>query len=254
MFGKRKEKANITPGEPQFHVKYVGNVETYVRSAKGCTSNLVQKIWDNSEEEKKMKKYSMLVIPTGIVLSDVDKKNHELKFDIKNISHYSTEKGAHERVFAWIYHEPEAQRLYCHAVLCAHREKAQQAAIVLSRSLHIAYKDWKGEKIKTERKLFSNVAANPNNLEATKYNFYFPPAPSPSVAPSGGQCGSQSSTPSHSTNVGRDGSQNPNAWIDDDNQRETSTPNGVDEGENNRNDDNYGRRASGQSEASVFSD
>ena len=232
MFGKRKEKVNITPGEPQFHVKYVGNVETYIGSAKGCTSNLVQKIWDNSEEEKKMKKYSMLVIPTGIVLSDVDNKNHELKFDIKNISHYSAEKGAHERVFAWIYHEPETQRLYCHAVLCARRDKAQQAAVVLSRSLHIAYRDWKGEKIKTERKLFSNLATNSKSLEATNYNFYFPPAPSSSVAPSGDP-GSQSNTPNRSsTDVGRNSSQNPhqtNALTDDGNQPEKPTSNGVGE-------------------------
>ena len=248
MFGRKKEKANMTPGEPQFHVKYVGNVETYVGSAKGCTSNPVQKIWDNSEEEKKMKKYSMLVIPTGIVLSDLDNKKHELKFDIKNISHYSAEKGVHERVFAWIYQEPESQRLYCHAVLCAHRGKAQQAAVVLSRSLHIAYTDWKGEKIKTERKLSANLATNPKSLETTNYNFYFPPVPSCSVRPAGGR-GSQSGATSRSFSVSSDeNTDQTNSWTDDNSQSKTSMPNGVDEDEDDRSDCNHDRQAFGLSE------
>ena len=177
------------PGEPQFQVKYVGSVETWVGSARGCTSTLVQKIWDKSEEEKKMKRFSMLVIPTGIVLREVDNKKHEMKFDIKCISHYSAEKGVHNKVFAWIYQDLETQRLFCHAVLCTQREKAQQVAIVLSRSLQIAYKDWKGEKIRNARKISGNLAARQKGLEDSgedvNYNFHFAP-PSSQVAPAGG--------------------------------------------------------------------
>ena len=190
MFGKRKEKADITPGEPQFQVKYVGSEETFVGSAKGCTSSLVQKIWDKSEEEKKMKRYAMLVIPTGIILREVDNKKSEMKFDIKSISHYSAEKGVHDRVFSWIYQDSQTQRLFCHAVLCTQKEKAQQVAVVLSRSLQIAYKDWKGEKIRIARKSSGNLATRQKGFEETRqkqevnYNFHFPPTP-PQVAPTG---------------------------------------------------------------------
>ncbi len=151
MFGKKKEKVEITPGEPQFLVKYIGNEETFVANGKGCTTKLVQKIWDNSEEERKLRKYAMLIVPTGMILQDLENKNRILKFDIKSISYYCVEQGAHDRIFAWIYHNTEIKKFHCHAVLCTSREKAQTAAIILRKSLQIAYKDWKAEKNRSAR-------------------------------------------------------------------------------------------------------
>ncbi len=178
MFGRRKEKADITPGEPQFHVRYAGHVETFTGSGRGCTSAHVQKIWDQSRDERKMTKYAMLIVPTGIILTESENKlgkKQERKFDIKRISHYcAAEKGAHERVFAWIYQDPDSTRLFCHAVLCSTREKAQQAAIVLSRAVQIAYKDWKGEKIKMARKnLAGKRSLSADDDPEANYDFHF---------------------------------------------------------------------------------
>ena len=63
-----KEKVEITAGEPQFTVRYVGKTETYTATGVGCTATPVQRIWDNSTDERRMRKCLLLVNPTGILL------------------------------------------------------------------------------------------------------------------------------------------------------------------------------------------
>lgn len=174
MFGRRRDAADITPGEPQLTVRYAGATETYVGSARGVTATLVQKIWDAASEERDMPRYGLLINPTGLVLRQVNEKR-EIKFDITRISHYSAERGVHDRVFSWIHQETGTDRLFCHAVVCASREKAQQAAVLLHEALQVAYRDWKGGRLKHER--VSNSKTRPPEPE---YEFHF-------AAPSGGE-------------------------------------------------------------------
>ena len=147
----RKDKIDITPCDPQYSVKYIGKTETFLPSGKGCTEIPVQKIWDNSSDEKHLKRVSFLVNSIGIFLEELDNKKTEMKFDIQNISYCSAEQSLHERVFSWIWRDPQTKLLECHAVLCSSREKAQSIAVLMSRAFQIAYKDWKGDKTRKAR-------------------------------------------------------------------------------------------------------
>ncbi len=149
MFHKR-DKVEITPGDPQFSVKYVGKIETFIPGGKGCTKVPVQKIWDNSCDERKMPHMAMLITQSEVKLMDVISKA-DFRYDIHRISYCSAEQGVHDKIFCWIYKDTKTKKLECHAVLCTSKESAQAMALVLSRAFQIAYKDWKHSKDKMAR-------------------------------------------------------------------------------------------------------
>lgn len=156
MFGKR-EKVEITPDDPQLMVKYAGMTETFVSGGKGCMEGPVQKIWDNSMEEKRMQRCFLLVNPSGIALQGVENKSWERKFDIRSVSYCSAEVRQHERVFAWIYQNSVTKKLECHAVVCSSVEKAKTLAVLMARAFQIAYRDWKGDQQKKTKLKPNNV-------------------------------------------------------------------------------------------------
>lgn len=152
MFNQKKGKACITPGAPQFYVRYVGKTEVFTAAGTGCTHRPVQKVWDASVDEKHMDKMALIVNAAGITLTPLDAKHKtQTLFDIKDISYCCAETPPHDGVFAWICKNAKARRLECHVVLCTSSEKAQALALVLSRAFQIAYKDWKTHKEKTMR-------------------------------------------------------------------------------------------------------
>jgi hypothetical protein len=151
MYTQRKASVEITPGEPQFIVRYVGRTEVYIAIGHGCTQTAVQKIWDDCYDEKGMDRVSMLINSSGIILETLEGKSNETVFPIKDIAYCSAERGLHDRVFAWICKDDVTQKLQCHAVLCSAPERAQLMALTLHRSFHIAYKDWKHQKEKKVR-------------------------------------------------------------------------------------------------------
>ena len=156
MFSKRK--ANITPGEPQFSVRYVGKIETYTSGGSGCTSLPVQTLWDNSVDEKRMKKVDVLINSLGIQLFDSGGKAAKENFPIENISFYSSGVPNHDRIFSWVFREPATGKMNCHVVICSSKEKAQQMAMTMSGVFQIAYKDWKHSQGKMSReKCISHV-------------------------------------------------------------------------------------------------
>ncbi|XP_067670671.1 protein FAM43A-like [Haliotis asinina] len=150
MFGRKKNSATITEKDPVFEARYLGNVETFTANGKGCTITPVQKLWDNSPSERHLKKVFMLISVTGIVLKD-HKKDEGKTFGIENITFCNADKTAEERVFCWIWKVPGVRRLECHAVLCGSRETARAMALVLSRAFHVAYRDWRANKVRQIR-------------------------------------------------------------------------------------------------------
>lgn len=164
MFSKKKNSAEITPGEPQFLVRYVGKVDTCVAGGIGCTRPLVQEIWDNSPEERRMKRVSLLINHTGLYVTDLDDTKScdgvsTVKFDIRNISYCCAEPDIHNRVFSWIYKDTAREKLFCHAVLCEDKEEAQSVAVLLTRAFQIAYRDWKNDQNKEKRKKLADQYA-----------------------------------------------------------------------------------------------
>ena len=62
MFGRKKDAAKISDKTPVFHVRYIGNTETFVANGKGCSYAPVQRLWDNSPGEKHLRKVSSRVL------------------------------------------------------------------------------------------------------------------------------------------------------------------------------------------------
>lgn len=163
MFGQRKGKVDIC-GETEFQVRYVGKAETFVAAEKGCTHDLVQKIWDNSEDEYLMKRINVSISAAGVTITDPDNKQFVQKIDIKDISHCCAEKPPHDRVFTWISINKKLRKLECHAVICPSKDKAQMMAILLHRAFHVAYADWKTKKEQKSRRRQKSSLSNDSGV------------------------------------------------------------------------------------------
>lgn len=152
MFNRLKDRAKITDQDPTFKARYIGNTETFTASGRGCTTPLVQKLWDNSEEERYLKRVQIKITVLGIHMKNLDKKKEPEKlFPIENISFCNVDTTVNEKLFSWICSENDTKMLHCHAIICSSGEKAKAMSIVLSRAFQIAYKEWKSSQIKVRR-------------------------------------------------------------------------------------------------------
>ena len=154
MFNRQRESAKITKQEPSFKVRYIGCIETFVGSGKGCTNIPVQKLWDNSAEEQYLKRVQLRIKTDAIHMRDLDsKQNTERVFKIENISFCNVECVVNDKIFSWICKDDEDGLMYCYAVMCSNTEKARAIALVLSRAFQIAYKEWKANKSRVKREV-----------------------------------------------------------------------------------------------------
>ena len=168
MFNKLKESAKITEQDPTFKVRYIGYLETYVASGKGCTNLPVQRLWDNSAEERYLKRVQLKIRTDGIHMNYLDdKKEPERLFKIENISFCNVESIVNDKIFSWICKDEEDSPILCHAVLCSNTEKARAMALVLSRAFQIAYKDWKA----SQNKLIREVEKTERKASIAKMSF-----------------------------------------------------------------------------------
>ncbi|XP_064615686.1 low density lipoprotein receptor adapter protein 1-A-like [Liolophura sinensis] len=157
MFGRKKSSVDITPGSPVFYVRYVGSTETFVASGRGCTRAPVQKIWDSAQDESEMRRVSVTISPSGICVRDLEKKDDPgIKFPIEDISYCNADSDINVKIFSWISKSVESNKIKCHVVLCSSLEKARAMALVLSRAFQIAYKEWKADKKRIQRKKSSS--------------------------------------------------------------------------------------------------
>ncbi|KAI8770524.1 PTB-containing, cubilin and LRP1-interacting protein [Biomphalaria glabrata] len=154
MFSWRKDKADISGEEPVFHVRYLGYTDAYLSSGSGCTSRPLSTLWDNVSEEKQLHRVVVKMGLAGLELRYLDKsiKDEKKTFPMEHISYCAADKSVNDRLFCWIYKNPTTEQLEAHAVLCSSREKSQTMAAVLSRAFHLAYRDWKAERLREERK------------------------------------------------------------------------------------------------------
>lgn len=152
MLNRLKDRAKITDQDPTFKARYVGHTETFTASGRGCTTPLVQKLWDNSEEERFLKRVQIKITTSGIHIKNLEKKKEpEQVFPIENISFCNVDTQVNERIFSWICCQSDSKILECHAVVCGSGETAKSMSLVLSRAFQIAYKDWKTTQTKTRR-------------------------------------------------------------------------------------------------------
>ena len=158
MFARKRDKVEFTPEDPCFSVRYIGQVETTIPNGKGCTNAPVRRMLEVADEEKKMRKMFLIVNTKGVYTKDMEDKSAEYeKYDITSISYCCADRVNNPRIFSWIYKLPGTRKLECHGVLCSSKEKAQAISMLLSRTFHLAYRDWKANK--------ERVARHKNNTE-----------------------------------------------------------------------------------------
>ena len=144
MFSRLKERAKITEKDAKFKVRYIGYLETFLGSGKGCTTAVVQTLWDNAEEEEFLPRVKVKVTTFGLHIKHLDgKKQPDKVFHIENISFSNVDIPVNDRIFSWIYRETDDKQFKCHAVICTSTEKARAMSLVLSRAFQIAFKEWK---------------------------------------------------------------------------------------------------------------
>ena len=144
MFNRLKDNAKITGQDPVFKARYIGNAETFTASGRGCTTQLVQRLWDNSEDEQFLVRVKLKFTTEGINMKFLDKKKRpERMFQIENISFCNVDMVVNDRIFSWISRAADDKMWECHAVICSSPEKAKSMALVLTRAFHIAHKEWK---------------------------------------------------------------------------------------------------------------
>lgn len=144
MFNRLKDQAKITDQDPVFKARYIGNTETFTATGRGCTTQLVQRLWDNAEDEQFLKRVKLKITTFGIHLKFLDKKKFpERLFDIENISFCNVDIVVNDRIFSWISRDADDKMWECHAVICSSPEKAKSMSLVLTRAFHIAYKEWR---------------------------------------------------------------------------------------------------------------
>ncbi|KAH9509447.1 hypothetical protein Btru_045908 [Bulinus truncatus] len=157
MFSWRRDSADISCEEPTFHVRYVGHTIAYLSSGVGCTSQPLKTLWGTGAvvEKKSLHRVVVKLGLEGLEVTDLEKSNGDKKpkiFDMENISYCAADKSVDDRLFCWIYKNPLTDELEAHAVLCSTREKSQTMAAVMARAFHLAYKDWKADRQREERR------------------------------------------------------------------------------------------------------
>lgn len=135
----KKQTHTINPENEAILVRYIGKTETFLATGNGCTRAPVQRIWDNAPSEKNLRRASMLISHQGVLLKDLEQRNVEVMFEIRAISYCAAELPPHGRVFAWVARRPSSPLLHCYAVLCPSADKAQAAAVQLSRAFQYAH-------------------------------------------------------------------------------------------------------------------
>lgn len=152
MFNRLKDRAKITDQDPAFKARYIGSSEIFTASGRGCTTAVVQKLWDNSKEERYLKRVQLKMTCSGIQMKHLDKKKEDdALFPIENISFCNVDTLVNDHLFSWICSDPGDKLLQCHAVFCSSSQKAKAMSLVLSRAFQIAYKEWKSSQLKVKR-------------------------------------------------------------------------------------------------------
>ncbi|CAL1543276.1 unnamed protein product, partial [Lymnaea stagnalis] len=149
MWSLKRDSAYISDHEPTFRVRYVGCTETSASNGTGCTIQPLKRIWDNSPSEKHLLRVVVRLGLAGLTMTNVS-NNANQHFPIENVSFCAADQSVNPRLFCWIFQNGDA--LIVHAVLCSTRHKAQAMAAVTARAFYLAYRDWKAEKQREERK------------------------------------------------------------------------------------------------------
>ncbi|XP_033103993.1 protein FAM43A-like [Anneissia japonica] len=155
VFKRTKQKFTVTPEDPIYNIRYLGNVRTLVAKGEGCTESAVRKLWKKTNQGKKSAKIKLTISAKGLKLEGLNRDRQSMAqlYQIHRISHRCVDQNF-TRVFCWVYrHERKHKQveLRVHAAICSKQEKAEEVFSILQQICNSSFADYKKEKRDRER-------------------------------------------------------------------------------------------------------
>lgn len=150
LFNWKKNLA-VSEKEPEYKVRYLGNVQTAMMRGDGCVDKPVNIIWNNYTKSANPGLEMKLSI-TSSGLKANTKEQGVTEYRAHRIS-YCIAHPKFPRLFVWVYrHEGKKMKLElrCHAVLCKTEAKAKAMALQLHEKLRFALSEFMREKTRKQ--------------------------------------------------------------------------------------------------------
>jgi len=167
---KNRRTLNISERDPQYKVKYLGNVLTAFMKGEGCVDRPASILWENFKgNENAALDMHMTVCASGLRV--VTKEQGLTEYRAHRIS-YCVCHPQYPRLFIWVYrHEGKRMKVEvrCHAVLCSSEAKAKAIAVHLHDKLAFALAEYLREKTRKQnsRLVLSRANSVPNASAGT---------------------------------------------------------------------------------------
>ncbi|XP_068099319.1 protein FAM43B [Hyperolius riggenbachi] len=147
LFSTRRQSVELNREDPSYTVWYLGNAVTLHAKGEGCTSEVVNKIWEKSEFGGYSTKMKLTLGSYGIRMTPCKKGSRKTvhSYLLHRITYCAAETG-HTKLFSWVYRHQiknKAVVLRCHAVLVSKSEKARAMARTLCQTSLSAFKEFK---------------------------------------------------------------------------------------------------------------
>ncbi|XP_071949337.1 protein FAM43A-like [Antedon mediterranea] len=155
VFKRKKQQFTVTPADPTYNIRYLGNVRTLLGKGEGCTENEVQKLWKKTNQGKNSAKIKLTISTTGLKLQGLnrDRKPMTQLYQINRIPFRCVDLNR-KVIFCWVYrHERKHKQveLRVHAAVCSKPEQAQEIYNVVNQNCNSSFADYKREKRDQER-------------------------------------------------------------------------------------------------------
>ncbi|KAK3603690.1 hypothetical protein CHS0354_023290 [Potamilus streckersoni] len=148
---RRRGSIDISEKEPNYKVRYLGNVQTALMKGDGCVDKPLAVIWNNYLRNPNPGLEMKLTI-TSSGLKAETKEQGLTEYRAHRIS-YCVAHPQYPRLFVWVYrHEGKKMKmeLRCHAVLCKNEANAKTMALVLHEKLKFALREFRREKTRKQ--------------------------------------------------------------------------------------------------------
>lgn len=150
LFRRNKCSLNITEGNAEYKVRYLGNVQTCLAKGENCTDKPLSILWKNFQNKGAGAKMKVMVCSSG--MKATTKQQGTTEYWAHRIT-YCIAHPTYPKVFCWIYrHEGKKMKveLRCHAVLCKKDIVPKALAVQLHDTTTAALKEFMREKFRRQ--------------------------------------------------------------------------------------------------------
>lgn len=149
---RSRGKFTISERDPQYKVRYLGNVQTALMKGEGCVDKATGVLWSNYAKSNGSVGIDMKLQICSTGLKAHTKEQGLTEYRAHRIS-YCIAHPKYPKVFVWVYrHEGKKMKveLRCHAVLCKSEAKAKAMAVQLHDKVTWALQEFMREKTRRQ--------------------------------------------------------------------------------------------------------